>query len=198
MAWDSKHILSDQMDLLFHALVGATIGELSPKQIERRQLKGTLGGISPDIANLITYPYLGITVGNPIPYATPSDFYANPWIVDHWSYVPWEITHSLLFWGLVIMPLLYYFKISKLIGIGYLSHIILDLPSHTGIWSSVPLYPFEFMFEGWFDAWAWPISDILFWSFFPFILWRITAYLRGIDIFFLRWPSEIKVAGLEA
>ena len=52
------------MDFLTHALVGALLGELSPERIKNRQAKGALAAMSPDIANLVAYPYLGIKSGN--------------------------------------------------------------------------------------------------------------------------------------
>ena len=44
------------MDSLTHALVGALIGELSPKRIKNRQAKGALAAMAPDmvIAYLMT------------------------------------------------------------------------------------------------------------------------------------------------
>ena len=55
------------MDSLTHALVGALIGELSPKRIKNRQAKGALAAMAPDMANFFAYPYLGIKSGNAIP-----------------------------------------------------------------------------------------------------------------------------------
>ena len=178
------------MDFLSHALVGATIGELSPKSINRRQLKGAGMAILPDLANLFTYIYLGIKTKRPIPIAGASDFQNNPWIVNHWTFLPWEISHSFLFWGLLIMPLLIWYRQPKMLGIAYLSHLLLDLPSHTGVWSTVPFYPFNFRVEGWFDAWAWPIENILFAAIIPFLIWQIIATLRRWDWYYLRWPEE--------
>ena len=85
------------MDSLTHALVGALIGELSPKRIKNRQTKGALAAMAPDMANFFADPYLGIKSGNTIPYAYLQDFYSNPWIVDHWTWIPWEISHSFFF-----------------------------------------------------------------------------------------------------
>ena len=112
------------------------------------------------------------------------------WIIDHWTWMPWEITHSFLFWAIVIIPAILYFKQPILIAIAYLSHLILDLPSHTGIWSSKPFYPFNYQFEGWFDAWAWDFETIISFATIPLIIWLICAYLRENDYWFLRWPSE--------
>ena len=178
------------MDFLTHALVGALLGELSPKRIKNRQAKGALAAMSPDIANLVAYPYLGIKSGNMIPYAYPRDFYANPWIVDHWTWIPWEITHSFLFWGLIVMPLLIWFRKPLLLGIAYASHLLLDMPSHSGIWSTVPFYPFEYRFDGWFDAWAWGAQEIFISATIVFLIWRCVAALRlsGPDV--LAWPLE--------
>jgi len=56
------------------------------------------------------------------------------------------------------------------------------------------LYPFEFRFEGWFDAWAWSVSEAIMWATIPFVLWRIAAYTRVPSIDVLAWPSEQEVA----
>ena len=178
------------MDPLTHALIGATIGELSPKRIKNRRLKGAVAGMIPDLFNLLTYFYLGIKAGHNIPIAKPEDYYSNTWIIDHWTWMPWEITHSFLFWAIVIVPITLYFKQPILIVIAYFSHLILDLPSHTGIWSSKPFYPFNYQFEGWFDAWAWDFETIISFATIPLIIWLICAYLRENDYWFLRWPSE--------
>ena len=178
------------MDLLTHALVGALLGEVSPKRIKKRQVKGALAAMSPDITNLVIYVYLGIKSGNTIPYAYPRDFYANPWIIDHWTWVSWEITHSFLFWGLIVMPLLLYCKKPLLFGVAYASHLLLDLPSHSGIWSTVPFYPLEYRFDGWFDAWAWGAQEIFISAMTALLLWRCAAALKisGPDV--LAWPLE--------
>ena len=55
------------MDSLTHGLVGALIGELSPKRIKNRQAKGALAAMAPDMANFFAYPYLGNKSGNAIP-----------------------------------------------------------------------------------------------------------------------------------
>jgi hypothetical protein len=178
------------MDSLTHGLVGALIGELSPKRIKNRQAKGALAAMAPDMANFFAYPYLGIKSGNAIPYAHPQDFYSNPWIVDHWTWIPWEISHSFFFWGFVVMPLLLWFKKPMLLGVAYASHLLLDIPSHSGIWSTVPLYPLQFRFEGWFDAWAWGAQEIFISATIVFLIWRCVAALRlsGPDV--LAWPVE--------
>ena len=178
------------MDLLSHALVGATIGELIPKSINRRQLKAAGMAILPDIANLFTYIYLGIKAKRTIPWAGADDFQSNPWIVDHWTFLPWEISHSFLLWGFLLVPILIWYRQPIMLGIAYFSHLLLDLPSHTGIWSTVPLYPFSLRVEGWFDVWAWSIESILFTAIVPFLIWQIIAALRRWDWYYLRWPEE--------
>jgi len=179
------------MDFVCHALVGASIGELAPRRISNRQLKGALAGMSPDIMNVFSYFYLGFRQGNPIPIASAEDFKSNPWIVDHWTWIPWEISHSFLFWGLFVMPLIFLFRAPVMIGLAYLSHLILDLPSHTGIWSAVPLYPIQIRYEGWFDAWAWSAEEIILWATIPFLAWRACAVLRSPENPWLVWRSEI-------
>jgi hypothetical protein len=88
------------------------------------------------------------------------------------------------------MPLLLWFKKPMLLGVAYASHLLLDMPSHSGIWSTVPLYPLQFRFEGWFDAWAWGAQEIFISATIVFLIWRCVAALRlsGPDV--LAWPVE--------
>ena len=129
------------MDLLFHAVVGAAIGECAPKRIQHRQLKGVAGALLPDLANLPSYLYLGMKTNSTLWYPTPEAFYSNEWIVNHPTWAVWYLSHSLLFWAIVVVPVFRYAKWEHLLSIAYLSHLLLDLPSHTGIWGMAPLWP---------------------------------------------------------
>ena len=144
----------------------------------------------PDLLNIPCYLYLGAKTNSTLWYPNPKAFYENPWILDHWTWTGWNMSHSLLFWALIILPLLWRFKWTPLFGVAYLSHILLDLPSHSGIWSVQPLWPFNWLFHGWFDAWAWDFETIISFATIPLIIWLICAYLRENDYWFLRWPSE--------
>ena len=71
-------------------------------------------------------------------------------------------------------------------SLAYASHIVLDIPSHSGIYGLEPFYPIPYIFDGWFDAWLWGPGPIL-----ASISLALIAYLaiRRIRSSFL-WPSE--------
>ncbi len=183
------------MDSLFHALVGAMIGEIAPKSIKRRRLKGALAAMSPDLMNIPSYLYLGIKTNSTLWYPQPDAFYQNPWITEHWTWLCWNMSHSFLFWGLIIMPLVIRSKWTPLFGIAYLSHLILDLPSHSGIWSVQPIWPYGWLAEGWFDAWAWNLRQIFTYSTLPAFCWFL-AYRMRLQKWIV-WPSERQNAHAE-
>ena len=61
MAFNQAKV-ADSMDVLFHGLIGAIIGECAPKSIKNRRIKGALAAMSPDLANIPLYLYLGMKV----------------------------------------------------------------------------------------------------------------------------------------
>lgn len=144
------------MDTLTHAIVGLILGEMAPKDIKHRRKIGLGFGVLPDITNvLFVHPYLGWLAGRDIPFALGVDFLRHPEILDHWTYHVWLLSHSLLFWAVVFLPLWRKNRAMKLGALAYLAHLIADLPSHTGAYGLEPLYPVPYVFDGWFDAWLW-------------------------------------------
>ena len=89
----------DTMDVLFHALIGAIIGECAPKRIKNRRTKGALAAMSPDLANIPLYLYLGMETDSFMWIPSADAFYENMWIIEHWSWMLWNFSHSFLFWG---------------------------------------------------------------------------------------------------
>ena len=175
------------MDIVTHGLVGLSIGELAPKKTKYRRSIGLFFGILPDITNLVfVHPYLGWMAGHKIPFATPQDFIEFPQILDHWTYQSWLLTHSLLFWAILFLPLWNKGFGARLASLAYASHIVLDIPSHSGIYGLEPFYPIPYIFDGWFDAWLWGPGPIL-----GSISLASITYLaiRRIRNSFL-WPSE--------
>ena len=79
---------------------------------------------------------------------------------------------------------------AKLATIAYVSHILADIPSHTGAYGLEPFYPIPYIFDGWFDAWLWGPGPIA-----ASILGFGLAYLavRRIRTEWLIWPSERQV-----
>ena len=70
-------------------------------------------------------------------------------------------------------------KWEHLLSIAYLSHLLLDLPSHTGIWGMAPFWPYPMLVNGWFDAWAWGPGTIFTYALIPAALW---ALARAMDV----------------
>ena len=59
MAFNQAKV-ADSMDVLFHGLIGAIIGEGAPKSIKNRRLNGALAAMSPDLAIIPLYLFLGM------------------------------------------------------------------------------------------------------------------------------------------
>ena len=75
------------MDLLFHAVVGAAIGECAPKRIQHRQLKGVAGALLPDLANLPSYLYLGMKTNSTLWYPAPEAFCTlRRFLIERWGH----------------------------------------------------------------------------------------------------------------
>lgn len=144
------------LDTATHALIGLMLGEMAPKDIKHRRLIGLGFGMLPDITNvLLVHPYLGLVAGRDIPFAMGVDFLNHPEILDHWTYHAWLLSHSLLFWAIVFLPFWRKSQTTKLAAVAYLSHLLADIPSHTGAYGLEPFYPIAYIFDGWFDAWLW-------------------------------------------
>ena len=179
------------MDTVTHAFIGLICGEMAPKDIKHRRKIGLAFGMLPDITNVIlVHPYLGWLAGRTIPFALGIDFINFPEILDHWTYHVWLLSHSLLFWAIVFAPFWKRSSAAKLATIAYVSHILADIPSHTGAYGLEPFYPIPYIFNGWFDAWLWGPGPIA-----ASILGFGLAYLavRRIRTEWLIWPSERQV-----
>ena len=175
------------MDTATHALVGLICGELAPKDIKHRHLIGLGFGMLPDITNLIfVHPYLGWLAGHTIPFAGGQDFLDFPQILDHWTYHVWLLSHSLLFWAIAFLPFCRRSRTAQLAALAYASHLIADIPSHTGIYGLEPLYPIPYIFDGWFDAWLWGPGPIILSIVGTALLYALVRQLRKQYL----WPSE--------
>jgi membrane-bound metal-dependent hydrolase YbcI (DUF457 family) len=81
---------------------------------------------------------------------------------------------------LIIIPLVIWLRLPRLAILAYLSHILLDLPTHTGEWGVKPFYPFPFMVNGFTDAWAWPFSYMaISWVVLITVGWSIHSYRKS-------------------
>lgn len=172
------------MDILSHFLTGriiATTQRLTPKQ----NFIVSFFGFLPDLTQILLYPLLVWIL--PRPYYFPAN---EDWIgvtnKHPWFTFAYEFPHSITFMLLIIVPLIWYFQLPKLCIAAYFSHILLDIPTHTGEWATKILCPSQYYYiEGWTDAWAWsPSSFVLSWLFLGLILIFI-LYMKGEF-----WASE--------
>ena len=111
--------VAGSMDVLFHGLVGAIIGECAPKSIKNRRIKGALAAMSPDLANIPLYLYLGMKTDSFMWIPSAEAFYENMWIIEHWSWMLWNFSHSFLFLALILAPIIYRSRYSNLISVAY-------------------------------------------------------------------------------
>jgi len=171
--------LKKSMDLISHVLVGNVFKEAGRLNSLTNKAVVVLFAFLPDIpVLLLMYPLLGHANGRPywIPYN--SDWVGVRATHPIWT-ATWEIPHSLFFLLLVIFPLVFWLKLPRIAIASYLSHILLDLPTHTGEWGVKPLYPMSFIVNGFTDAWAWPFSYMLLsWLVLVVVGLSIRAYLR--------------------
>lgn len=118
------------MDTVTHALlgvaVGASAGALAPQGTESLAVVGVCAAIAvlPD---------------------SPLFLYRKRQKVPPKAYV---ISHSL--WPVILI----WFLWEPIYAIAYLSHILIDIPTHNAAWAARLFYPFEWRFQC-FSEWEW-------------------------------------------
>ncbi len=80
-------------------------------------------------------------------YVGKSEKWLNPFVWSSWDpsneYLRfYRSTHSLLFF-LFIIVVFYLFRLPFLLSLPVISHLLLDLISHGGVWATRPFYPFS-------------------------------------------------------
>jgi membrane-bound metal-dependent hydrolase YbcI (DUF457 family) len=144
------------MDFVSHILSGVAIAQCEKPHKRKAKWIITFAAFVPDIPVAVVYVLLGHSLNRPwwIPYNSDWIGIRESHLV--WSAL-WEIPHSFLFLALVIVPIVWYFRLPLLAIVAYVSHLILDLFTHTGEWAIKPFYPISWKVEGFTDAWAWPV-----------------------------------------
>lgn len=153
------------MDIVSHALVGRMFvsGEAGRKDIATVTVAGAL----PDLFQIPLYLLVGNLYNRPFNLPQNEDWVGIREQHPEW-YLWWDVPHSLLFLILIIIPLVYYFKLNKLAIAAYFSHIFLDAFTHTGEYSLKPFFPLDLTIEGFVDAWMWPFH-------YFFVIWGLLA-----------------------
>ncbi len=165
------------MDILSHGLMGAAAGELDRRPRPGRLAWPFVFGALPDIFQaLFLYPFVGYVAG-------------RPWLVPHhgdwdgfreaypYASMVWEVPHSAFFLLLVITPLVLRLRLPKLCILAYGLHLFTDIFSHTGEWSTVPLWPVPWTCEGYWDPWRAPPEQILLCVLLSALVWGATRWI---------------------
>lgn len=153
-------IKKNLMDFISHIFVGKIFQTASNlNSLKARTIVITFAFL-PDIP--VGFIYLLLGRANNRPFWIP---YNSDWIgvreTHPWWAATWEIPHSLFFGVLFIIPLVLYLNWPKIAIVSYFSHILLDLFTHTGEWGVKPFYPFNYIVNGFTDAWAWPLCYMM-------------------------------------
>jgi hypothetical protein len=168
------------MDIISHGLVGNVFKEFDRSGSWKDKAVIVAFAFLADVpVMLLMYPLLGREHGRAFWIPRDLDWVGARAAHPVWA-MSWEVPHSIFFWLLVIIPLVFWLRLPKLAILSYLSHILLDLPTHTGEWGVKPFYPFGYMVNGFTDAWAWPISYMaVAWAVLLAIGWWVRAVRKA-------------------
>lgn len=146
------------MDLISHGLTGRLLS-VNPKNSKRDVFLVILFSLLPDIFFSAFYFFLGYENQRFLSIPRNSDW-ANASILHPvLNSITGQIPHSLIFALLVILPIVLLFKLPRLAFFAYLTHILLDIPSHSGEWNVALFYPLsDFSINGLANFWQWPIK----------------------------------------
>lgn len=148
------------MDIISHTLIGRALAA-SPKNSKRDIFIICFFAYLPDLPQLVTYIYLGLENSRRYLFPLTSDWNGLRAASPIWSAL-WEVPHGLIFLLVIILPIVLYFKITKMAFWAYAVHLIIDWFTHSGEWAVNILYPFaSYKIEGFTDAWAWSIEKML-------------------------------------
>ena len=156
------------MDFVSHYLIGNIIAVTRKKITRKKIITIAFFGLLPDIIQIPLYLYVGFLNNKAFCFPNTCDwvgFRDNHPIIS----ASMDIPHS-LFFLFFIWLIVKYFKLPYLCLLAYLSHILIDIPSHTGEWAVKFLYPFPFMVNGYADVWAWNLY------LYP-IVWMVLVFI---------------------
>ncbi len=169
------------MDVITHLLIGEALA-LPTQSTLRDNLIVALFSLLPDTTQIPLYLHIGFINKRWLWFPRNSDWLKNHFRNKHpaWSAL-WEIPHSIIFFSLVIVPLVVIFDLPKMAAISYFSHIFVDLFTHTTEWGVKPFYPFNYKFKGFTDVWSWRFSKLAWlWTIFGILVISLKLYATGI------------------
>ncbi len=146
------------MDVISHLLIGELIGVAARVETRRERALTVAFAALPDLPMAVVYPLLGQENGRPFWLPLQADWSGLRELHPLWA-AAWDVPHSLLFWALVIAPLVLLLKLPRVTLLAYLSHILVDVFTHTGEWSLRLLYPVDWAVSGFTDGWTWSLGE---------------------------------------
>jgi len=142
------------MDFISHILIGRALA--TPYKKNKKNFYSVIFfSALPDLGAFLQYFYLGYINSRSFFIPLNSDWDGFRQMHPLFSSL-WDIPHSIFFAFLIILPLVLFFKLSKMAFIAYMFHIFIDLFTHLGEWAVKPFYPIQYAFQGFTNAWAWP------------------------------------------
>jgi hypothetical protein len=146
------------MDIISHILIGKII---SFNKKLKTQIWAIFFSFLPDLTQIPFFLYLGYANARPFFYPQLVDWQGARTLYPFLNTI-YEIPHSLFFCFLIVLPTVLFLKLPKIAFFAYFFHLFIDILTHTsGEWAMKPFYPFNYTFNGFTDAWAWPIWAIL-------------------------------------
>ena len=154
------------MDVIYHALVGAAIAESTGSPYIQ---SSALFAVLPDLVGAAPFIYYKLTAR---PKEAPHTWlqnvkecvYSNTF-TNSIDRIMYGITHSLVFALLVsLLSYLFFPAAWATLSLSYISHIIIDIPTHEGDFATRIFYPYsDFHFES--KNWATnPKLFFIFWG----------------------------------
>jgi len=165
------------MDVISHILIGKIIS-FSDRKNKSAGFFAMLFSFLPDLSQIPFYIYLGLENARPFLFPKNGDW-NNARAIHPFLTALWEAPHSFFFAFLIILPVIIFFKIPKIAFFAYLLHLIIDIPTHAGEWAVKPFYPFNFVINGFTNAWSWPALSF-------FSSWLILSLIIILLSFFFK------------
>jgi hypothetical protein len=148
------------MDLVSHGLMGSFAATFQRSGQSHPSWWITAFAVLPDLPVLAVYLLLGRSLDRPLWIPRETDWAGVRAAHPVWPAM-WEIPHSFFFVLLVVVPVVYLLHLPRLSIAAYLSHLFLDLFTHTGEWAIKPFFPLSGRFDGFTDAWKWPLPYMI-------------------------------------
>jgi len=167
------------MDFISHALIGKIFCYFDKKAKGKNWII-ILFSVLPDIVLIPFYIILGKENERFLWIAQNQDWagssISHPILTNSYN-----TTHSIFFALLIILPIVLALKLPKFAFWAYLSHIIIDVFTHTGEWTIKLFFPYNFNIDGFSNAWAWPISTMIIpWAILSLIIFYLMKNKKNV------------------